>query len=380
MNTKDFNLWCDEWKNVKKIMLWGYGKICSLHMSDLISKFEIEAIIDNDKSKEGFTPEGIQIAHPDNIDLHGKRVVVVSAYDDVREQLMEMGLEEYKDFCDIRLFVSGRAWIDDKKVCLSELHISINTACTLNCKYCNMYIPFHKKHAVIYSFDQVKEQFDLLFKFVDKIYNLIILGGEPLINKDLSKIIDYLYENYFDYFEEVEVCTNGTIIPDEQLIKSLQRPKNLVSISDYSLDDAYREKFLKIKNLLDENNINNKWITTFDTHVQWKDFSFPYEPLNMSEEKAYENMCKCNPFYKGFNDSKFYFCHLVWSADKAGIAQECPQDYIDFTSLKSEDREQIVKMYVCCFDDNKYVSLCQKCGGRSKLNQKYLKPGVQKQV
>lgn len=80
-------------------------------------------------------------------------------------------------------------------------------------------------------------------------------------------------------------------------------------------------------------------------------------------------------FSEAFNDSKFYFCHLVWSSDKAGISKEQPDDYRPEQNQGAVCKESIVLMNMCCFD-NTYNSLCKDCGC-SNLNQKYIKTGEQ---
>ncbi len=367
--------WKKSWIGEKNVALWGYGKTCRYFLSDLKKTLNIEYIIDNDKDKEGTVVDDVPIIHPDSIDLHGKRIIVTTYYQQICQQLKQKGLREFIDFCDIRMFISGKSWFEYNKVILNELHISITTACTLNCKYCNMYMPFHKKSIVTYSFEEVKSQIDLLFRFTDKVVKLVLLGGEPLVNRDLSKIIEYIYSAYPQKFDLLEIITNATIIPDEQILKAFRNPGIIINISNYNLNAAYTDKLNKIKDILDKNNIN----TIINTDLQWKDFSFPYSGLGLSDEQADINMHKCNPDFRGFNDSKFYFCHLVWSADKAGLFKERSSDYVDLGAEnveESDKKEKMVLMNMCCFD-RCYNSLCKECGGCSDLNQKYISVGEQ---
>ena len=375
MNYIDLKKWKNNWGKVNDIYLWGYGKNCKNHLDYLKSKVRIAGIIDNDRTKTGTRNDGILVVHPENIDLKGKKIVVTapsSGYEEICEQLTALGFEEYIDFCNVMLFISARAWFVENKVVLSKVHISITTACTLNCKYCNMYMPFHKGNVITYSFEQVKEQIDALFTKVDKVINLDLLGGEPLINKELPKIVTYIYSQYYDRVNTVSIVTNGTIMPSKELMDVIRRHAVRVNMSNYRLDGQYNTKFIEIKNMLEERSIK----VLIDESLQWKDFSFPYESLELSDEQAYENMCKCNPIFKGFNDYKFYFCHLVWSANKAGIYKEQQQDYIDFRQQDDNIREKIFMMNICCFEDN-YVSLCKYCGGCSNMNQKYISVGEQ---
>ena len=372
MNSNDLQIWKNSWINVGQISLWGYGQMGKIYLNALRNQYDIKCIIDNDLSKNGLNDKGIPVVHPDLTYIRNQKIVITTYYDQIKEQLTKQGLKEYVDFCDVRTFISCISWFERKEIVLSKLHISITTACTLNCKYCNMYTPFHKKAPIMYSFEQIKEQLDSLFGVVNKVIRLVLLGGEPLLNRDLYKVIDYLQSKYSKQFDMLEIVTNGTIIPDKSLIKALQHPNILVSMSDYNLSQSYKDEFLKVKDSLTGNDIN----IMVNANLEWKDFSFPYSNLNLSDEQAYINMNKCNPPFRGFNDFKFYFCHIVWSADKAGIYKEKPTDYINFSTLTTEEKEKIVLMNICCFD-NCYNSLCNACGGCSDLNNKFISTGEQ---
>jgi hypothetical protein len=77
---------------------------------------------------------------------------------------------------------------------------------------------------------------DKLFVLVDFVEKLTLTGGEPLLNKELSKLIDYLcqYRNKIGF---VEIITNGTIIPNGTLIIACQRFANIeFLVDDYGPD------------------------------------------------------------------------------------------------------------------------------------------------
>ena len=371
---KDF---CTDFFSEKRsAVLWGYGKLCREILNNFktnLPDLHIEAIIDNNSDNKKIV-SGIPVVNPSQIDLTNKKILITTSsyYDEIKADLEKQGMKENVDFCDIRTFISGASWFKNQKVVLTKLIISITTACTLNCKHCSMYMPFHKKNTIMYSFEEVKQQIDLLFKYVDNVMELVVIGGEPFLNKDLSRIIEYMQVNYSDHFNTLNIITNGTIIPDKQLIETLKYQNVVVNISNYYVNEGYINKFNQVKSLLEEHQIR----ISVNNELEWKDFSFPYEGLHLSDEDAYINMNKCDPYCRGFNDSKFYFCHFVWSADKAGIFKEDAYDYVDFSSLSIDEKEKIVLMNLCYFNSG-YNSLCRECGGFSNLNQKIIKAGQQ---
>ncbi|MBF0457115.1 MAG: radical SAM protein [Nitrospirae bacterium] len=88
------------------------------------------------------------------------------------------------------------------------LSLNITNKCNLQCKYC--YIRDDKLDKSILDAEYSKEE---IFKIVDEFYEMgtrmiYILGGEPLIHKDIGKIIDYIVnKNIY-----LHITTNGTLI------------------------------------------------------------------------------------------------------------------------------------------------------------------------
>lgn len=372
MQIDDLKKWEREWACVNKIFLWGCGKNCRLHLAEIREELEIEGIIDRDSSKEGITVEGIPVILPCIASVRNKKIVITTHYEEISRDLKNAGMEEYTDFCDLRLFLTARAWYKKKQVVLSEVHIAVTTKCILNCKYCNMYIPFHKGHELTLSIDDLKDQLGLLFSHIDRVVNLVLIGGEPLLHEDLHLAVETIGSYYSDRVRNIEIVTNGTVVPQTELLEVLHRYDVLVSMSNYGLNSAYCKRFREIESLFLQSNIR----VYINQELQWKDFSFPYTRLCLPDDIAYRNMELCDPSFRGYNDSKLYFCHLVWSADRAGIFREKNTDYIDLASLSADDHEKIVMLNLCCHDDW-YVSLCKNCGGCSSMNQKLIPAGEQ---
>ena len=71
------------------------------------------------------------------------------------------------------------------------------------------------KTPITYTFEQLKKNVDLLFKRIDYIFAIGILGGEAFLNKDLVKFLDYLYKEYREKFGSVCITTNGVVFPSK---------------------------------------------------------------------------------------------------------------------------------------------------------------------
>lgn len=88
-----------------------------------------------------------------------------------------------------------------------EIHLADH--CNLNCKACNHYSPI----APISFPDMIllKNSLKNLSKIKSSIGSIRLLGGEPLLNKDITKIIK-LVRSYFPSLK-LEVFTNGILLP-----------------------------------------------------------------------------------------------------------------------------------------------------------------------
>lgn len=66
-------------------------------------------------------------------------------YRNIAYELEKIGLKENKDFCSIEIFISDWYWEKFHLNCLLEVHTAVTMRCTLQCKNCNMFVPYYKK-------------------------------------------------------------------------------------------------------------------------------------------------------------------------------------------------------------------------------------------
>lgn len=89
-------------------------------------------------------------------------------------------------------------------------------------------------------------------------------------------------------------------------------------------------------------------------------------------------MLSCAPEFHGLNDGKFYYCHVSWSAEKAGIFKLKGSDFIRLEDI--DNNKKACRKIVEYADGNMecgYVSLCEKCMGCGMDNNKFVLAGEQ---
>ena len=126
---------------------------------------------------------------------------------------------------------------------LPYLEFFITTRCNLKCKKCSNLIPSIRSHEDI-SPEDFKKTLDALRGKIDCLYRLKLHGGEVLLHPHLNEIIEYA--NKQKKIKLIRIATNGTIIPSERILKSLENSKAVVQISDYKLPEAKIEQLKSV--------------------------------------------------------------------------------------------------------------------------------------
>lgn len=252
----------------------------------------------------------------------------------------------FKAYLKLRYFLT-------RKVCISNIDVHITTHCTLKCKDCSHYIPYYSKDAHhTMTFDEYKNYIDIMLKNIDKLYNILLLGGEPLLHKDLKSFIEYSCSR--KQIENVLIVTNGTLLPDTDLLNVMKNKKVKVVISNYSINKSLKNcKTYELLELLKKEGIKY----SFE-----ENFKFYRQPDIDLENKVTDNVKLRNNFYK----CQFKYCTILGEGKIFPCAQakfidtfknyEVQKDsYIDLLNSKTL-REDFIKFYKSdCF------SVCECC-------------------
>ena len=159
---------------------------------------------------------------------------------------------------------------------LLEFHLSHR--CNLNCYGCNRCASLFNKESD-YSFHEFKEDFDKFLKYKDfsQLEEIHITGGEPLVNKDFFKIVEYI-RKFFN--KKIYLMTNGLkfLVYSDAEIEFFKRNNIQIVVTQYS------------KAKIDYNKIKRK--------IDFKTFSivqrFCYKTYReVPEFKSIPSNCQC---------------------------------------------------------------------------------------
>jgi hypothetical protein len=129
------------------------------------------------------------------------------------------------------------------RVNLPLLVCMVGTKCTLRCKNCSNLMQFFgrpEQNHIETDFATFKRDLDVLFRGVNNVKHLQIMGGEPLLYKDLIPMLQSVQE--YRQVRRFYIITNGTIVPDKTTLLGFQKlgKRFSVIISDYSSNPHLR--------------------------------------------------------------------------------------------------------------------------------------------
>lgn len=355
----------NNWENLKEVILFGFGRQGKKAFETLKKDFAIKAIVENDRLKEGINIQEVPVLHFETARdlLRDYKIIITTTeryYVEIAEQLECLDLTENVDFVSYQQFVKEWYWQFQGKLYIPKTDLPITSFCSLNCEKCHIFIPYWKNKAE-YELHMLKHSVDVYFKYVDYVLDMDILGGEPLLYRNLKEIIAYIGDNYRRQIGYLGLITNGTMIPDEMTIALLKKYDMHVSISDYSQEIDYKKKIDLLCEKLE--NANVRYLR--NDNITWFDFGLPTDEVRYPRDKAIEHMKCCNTIYHVIHEGKFYCCGTAWAAQKSGLFPESEYGFVDLDNQECDVHEMKKDILECSLGmvQNGYLEFCQICGG-----------------
>lgn len=234
-----------------------------------------------------------------------------------------------------------------------EIHASYH--CNLSCKNCMHLSPYEDKHFI--DFNQLKD--DLMqLKNVLKADVLRILGGEPLLNPNLSEIVLIVKES--EISNTISIATNGT------RIKSwVNNPIwNEIDECEISLYPCVKSKHKEIIDSCESisKKFNVKFLLYYCNSFR-KAYSLQASSNKQMTQKIFDT-CLCVRDWQCFNlfEGKFYLCPQAFAFARNGITDNNESDYVDLINCKNLEQE--LSSYI---NRTKPLEACSYCYGNCGL-------------
>lgn len=292
-------------------------------------------------------------------------------YLDIYEYFKQKGWKENVNFFQEEIYEAFYHVYVRNRVVVDRIEIVMTTYCTLNCQKCISYIPYQKKQH--FSIEQLLSDADLLFRKVDYVKKMKLLGGEGFIYPHLKEYVTYLYDNYRDQIGEIRIGTNGTIYPSEDILKLCREKDIIVDISDYTCAVPDKCELDNIVALFRDNNIRYDIKRSGE---KWLDMGFPDNiPKERTDSELEMLYHKCAIFCRNFYQGKLYHCCSNCAAVISGLFPDNENDCLNFhKDIKKKD----ILAFELGYTPLGYLTFCKVCqGGSEDANQNLIDVAVQ---
>lgn len=374
----------DAWGKLQaqdEIVIYGVGRIGHRVIPTLAKEFHIPYLIDSRQFEtKVFDLDVITIDEASSRLQNRKAKIIVTtvraAYEEIAKTLSGFGFKEYEDFVWFERFAGEWNLRWHNRCVLSKIDTVITSRCTLKCQNCNMFIGYVKTPQDI-EFDSLRRNFDTFFASVDFVYEYTLLGGEPFLHKKLTEVITYLGKRYGDRIGRINLISNGTVLPNDEMLQTLKRYQVTVHISDYTCSLHYDDKLKKAAETLEKAGIEY-YIIPNNT---WKDVVYP--KLTYTADNPREHMLICGHSTHSVDNGRLYWCDPAFAAECFTGFHSKADDSLDLEANRKNNSKfdasiNILKYLWGDVNERGYMSICEKCAGVGKDNNHVVIAGIQK--
>lgn len=358
-----------------KYYIFGAGMVGRDLLSTLGSYGCVSAFIDNDPAKQGTVLEGFAIISLDQYLRRRDGLVLIAASQrntqEIIKQLEAASLRAGTDFSVCEDFMQNIFPVvsvyryDKSFVRLAQ--ISLTERCTLKCKKCAHGCYAVNNHpAEDLSLQTVLCSADVFFKRVDFIQEFVLIGGEPLLYRDLAQAIHYIGERYRKRIGLFSITTNGTIVPDAEVLRECRQYNMRFFISNYSASlPRFKETQKRLIHALDEAGV--LW-TLGRAENLWMDYGFEYLNRNATAEGLTEVFDRCGTPCREIRGSRFYYCVMARSISDNLKFHVGAEDFLNLDVLSGENYKKELLEFTMGYSRKGFLDMCNYCHGADAKN------------
>ncbi len=334
-----------------------------------------------DKSKDRKEYFGIQVISPKELESLKEANIIIASCDffyEIKNELEEIGCCNLFDMIELlnielpkeqlskraqEMYANKQHYIDfvrnqaEDKLVFNRIQYVVSERCSLKCRDCSHLMQYYQQPQDI-DLIKYKASFDLLLENVDCIAELRILGGEPFMNRSMNKVIEWYHDS--NKIQSISVYTNGTIIPNEDILKELQKNKIKVHISNYKINELGIQK---LSQLFNKYHIKY-FVREYDS---WQNpGGVKYRNYSLEQMKEIFSVCfERNGFT--FLKGQLHRCPRAAHAMNLKIMPDIREDYIDLFNWKGTKEE--LKQQLRNLQERLWLEGCNYCSGPDNHTQ-----------
>lgn len=363
----------------KGVVVFGTGNFGSLIHSALKQKnIKVNYFLDNNFNNWGKKFEGIETISAEELIKKNKDTYVLLSslnFRYLKRQLKDLGFENYydvdfllnnfdisktntkwsKDRCKVQLDLynySITAARDKDSLKVNSLDLVLTEKCSLKCKNCSNLMQYYER-PIDNDLEVLLESFDNFLSVVDYCYEVRMIGGEPLMFKNIDKVLEKILSK--KNVGNIIIYTNGTIVPKGDKINIFKNPKIYFKISNYGDVSRNVEKLEKV---LDQNEIHyiSERITTWQDCARVEKF----ERTEKVNKEIFGNCCVNETLT--MLHGKLYLCPYSAHVENLKVIKPKIKEHVNLYDLENRDtlKNEIRNLYF----GKEYLEACKICNGR----------------
>jgi len=329
-------------------IIWGAGSVGSqIYSACQKAGIDIDAFCDHDPEKIGKNINGIKILHtmdiPDkypNAEMIMTMNRIVEAIDELKslnltrwhlggllfdiDEILQNCSNTYAysddhyalQICSITHHILNQK---DEDFLLGSLDCVITERCSLKCRDCGNLMQYYTQ-PVDYNIESVIFELKTLMQYVDRLFELRLIGGDVFMHRDWDLILSYALSE--PKIDRITFYTNGTLIPQSKKMPLLSNKRVMLQISDYG------KRSNNLKKLIQLCEKNHVWYhaTPIDKWNACSTISRHYR--NKEENDTLFHGC-CVKDVVTLQQGKLFRCPYASNAFHLGAVEDNPQDYFD---------------------------------------------------
>lgn len=362
-------------KGGEKIYVFGAGYL-GHEVRDVVERLGCFAgYLDNDSRKQKTGVDGICVMSMEQYMCLEQKGIIVIAVDkkytsEIAKQLTDSNYFIWDDFLKKVLPILMAYHYNLSYVELAQ--ISVTERCSLRCRKCAHACSYVGRKTEDMTIEEVYFSADMFFSKVDLCREFVLIGGEPLLYHMLPQAVAYIGERYREKMIHFCITTNGTILPDKELLSVCKQYYVMFRISNYSKQLPYLgEKYSRLTEFLGENEIA---YILGDADEEWMDYGFETVKRNGNQTELQNVFDQCRTPCREIRGSKYYFCVMARSVSEnmgIGVGKE---DFLDLGKLPV-DYKKILMEFELGYSEKGYLDMCRHCNGAD--SRKYLIPAAE---
>jgi hypothetical protein len=365
------------------VFIYGFGIAGKWLSANLLAN--VRGFIDTDSKKKGRTFRGLEVYSLEDAQYvtssSAKIIVTVVDIQDVipliknipHEKWIALGaylhntavinypLEESVEFVEYSLTAveeCHKGFLAKDTLFLRSIDLVITEKCSLKCKDCSNLMQYYEAPIDI-SFDEIVRDFTELTNSVDMIYEVRLIGGEPFMNKDIYRVIEFLVAS--PKIKKLVVYSNATIPIKADYADLLRDPKILFSLTNYG---NLSKNTSRVIDSLEAIHVAYR----LHPPENWTDSGVIHDfQRSVPQQEELFNEC-CGKNLLTVTDGKLFRCPFAANADRLKAIPDDVQNSVKVSATSSDIRRYISEI--------SYLPACNFCKGRS-FGAPEIEPAIQ---